>query len=100
MSTLVELTLVLVVCPALLAAWVDARYPGLRPQELRRTAIHLGVTGVIAFVLLRPALLAVAAVLHGPAAQAAMVTLACVAITYGLVVSLWTMRSAAELARR
>ena len=30
MSTLMELTIVLVVCPAALAAWFDARYPSLR----------------------------------------------------------------------
>src|ERR1700757_2271919 len=54
MSTLMELTIVLLICPAALAAWVDARYPGLRPSELRSTAIHLGVTGLLAFVVLRP----------------------------------------------
>ena len=29
MSTLMELTIVLLVCPAALAAWVDARYPSM-----------------------------------------------------------------------
>jgi len=99
MSTLMELTVVLVVCPALLAAWVDARYPRLRPRELRRTAIHLGVTGLLAFVCLRPALLAVAWLMDGPAARATSVAVACIVITYALTVTLWLMRTAAELAR-
>ena len=54
MSTLMELTIVLLICPAALAAWADARYPNLRPTDLRRTAVHLGVTGLLAFGLLRP----------------------------------------------
>jgi hypothetical protein len=99
MSTLMELTIVLVVCPALLAAWADARYPTLRPQALRTTAVHLGITGLVSFVLLRPALHGIDALLPGATAKAAAVTLACVAITYCLVVTLWVMRSAAELAR-
>ena len=49
MSTLMELTIVLLVCPAALAAWVDARYPNLRPNELRRIVVHLGITGLLAF---------------------------------------------------
>ena len=99
MSTLMELTMVLVVCPALLAAWVDSRYPNLRPTELRRTALHLGITGALAFVVLRPALLAVTWLLDGSAARATSFTIACLVITYALTVSLWVMRSAAELAR-
>ena len=99
MTTLVELIVVLVVGPALLAMWVDARYPKLRPSELRRTAIHIGLIGLIAFVLLRPTLLLVAALLHGPAGEAISFTVATTAITYGLVVSLWTMRNAADIAR-
>ena len=39
MSTLMELTVVLVVCPALLAAWLDNRYPWLRPREMRRITV-------------------------------------------------------------
>jgi hypothetical protein len=98
MSTLMELTIVLLVCPAALAAWFDARYPSLRPGDLRRTAIHLGVTGLVAFVLLRPALLGIAMVLHGATGRAAAITVACTTITYCAVVTLWTMRNAAELA--
>jgi hypothetical protein len=40
MSTLMELAVVLVLCPAALAIWADARYPNLRPRELRRTTVH------------------------------------------------------------
>jgi hypothetical protein len=98
MSTLMELTIVLLICPAALAVWVDARYPRLRPSELRRAAIHMGITGLLAFVVLRPAMLGVAMVLHGAAGRAAMITLACTVITYCVVVTLWVMRSAAELA--
>jgi hypothetical protein len=98
MSTLMELTIVLLVCPAALAAWFDARYPSLRPTELRRTAIHLGVTGLVAFVLLRPALIGIAMILHGAPGRAAAIVLACTVITYCAVVTLWAMRNAAELA--
>ena len=98
MSTLMELTIVLLICPAALAAWVDARYPRLRPSELRRTAIPLGVTGVLAFVVLRPAMLGIAMVLHGDTGRAAVITLACAVITYCVMVTLWVMRSAAEMA--
>jgi hypothetical protein len=99
MPTLMELTIVLVVCPALLAAWADARYPTIRPTALRTTALHLGFTGLLSFVLLRPALAGIDMVLPGAPGKAAAVTVACVAITYCLVVTLWVMRSAAELAR-
>ena len=98
MSTLMELTIVLLLCPAALAAWFDARYPSLRPADLRRTAIHLGVTGLVAFVLLRPALIGVAMVLHGATGRAVAIALACTVITYCAVVTLWTMRNAADLA--
>jgi hypothetical protein len=98
MSTLMELTIVLLLCPAALAAWFDARYPSLRPSDLRRTALHLGATGLVAFVLLRPALLGIAMVLHGDTGRAAAIALACTVITYCSVVTLWTMRSAADLA--
>jgi hypothetical protein len=98
MSTLMELTIVLLVCPAALAAWADARYPNLRPTDLRRTAIHLGVTGVLAFVLLRPLLIGVGLVVPGQAGRAAAIAIACVIITYSLIVTVWVMRSAADLA--
>jgi len=98
MSTLMELTIVLLVCPAALAAWADARYPNLRPTDLRRTAIHLGVTGLLAFVLLRPLLIGVNLVVPGDAGRATAIVLACAVITYSLVVTLWVMRSAADLA--
>jgi protein-S-isoprenylcysteine O-methyltransferase Ste14 len=99
MSTLMELTVVLVVCPALLAAWLDNRYPWLRPREMRRIAIHIGLGGLLAFVVLRPLLLAVGALLDGAVMQATSFAVACTIITYGLVVSLWAMRNMAELAR-
>jgi hypothetical protein len=98
MSTLMELTIVLLVCPAALAAWADARYPNLRPTDLRRTAVHLGITGLLAFVLLRPLLIGVGLVVPCQAGRAAAVAIACVIITYSLVVTVWVMRSAADLA--
>jgi hypothetical protein len=97
MSTLMELTVVLLVCPAALAAWVDARYPRLRPTQLRRVGIHLGITGLVAFVLLRPILIEVGTLLHGASGRAAMITISCTVITYCVMVTLWVMRSAAEL---
>jgi hypothetical protein len=60
MSTLMELAVVLVLCPAALAIWADARYPNLRPKELRRTTVHLGIGGLLAFVLMRPLLVGIA----------------------------------------
>ena len=99
MSTLMELTVVLVVCPALLAAWLDNRYPWLRPTEMRRIGLHIGHGGLLAFVLLRPILLAVAALFHGPAGAGASFAIACAIITYGLTVSLWAMRNMAEMTR-
>ena len=98
MSTLMELTIVLLVCPTALAAWFDARYPSIRPTELRRTALHLGVTGVIAFGLLRPALIGINMLLSGNAGRAVAVGFACIVITYCMMVTLWVMRSAAEMA--
>ena len=98
MSTLMELTIVLLVCPAALAAWVDARYPSIRPTELRRVAVHIGITGLFAFVALRPALIGVGMLLHGNAGRAAMITVACVIITYCAMVTMWAMRSAAQMA--
>ncbi|HUZ83130.1 MAG TPA: hypothetical protein VMU66_00435 [Gaiellales bacterium] len=96
MSTLVELTVVLIVCPALLAIWLDNRYPQLRPSEIRRTVVHLGVAGVIAFLLMKPLLLGVGALASGSLAGALAITLACTVITYTLTVSVWIMRWAAR----
>ena len=96
MSTLAELILVLLVCPALLAVWLDHRYPQLRPREIRRTAIHLGIAGVIAFLLLKPVLVAVASVGSGSVAGALAITIACCVITYTLTVSVWIVRWAAS----
>jgi hypothetical protein len=98
MSTLMELTIVLLVCPAALAAWVDARYPSIRPTDLRRVAVHIGITGLVAFLLLRPALIGVGMLLHGNTGRAAVITVACVVITYCAMVTMWAMRSAAEMA--
>ncbi len=99
MSTLMELTVVLFVCPALLAVWADQRYPQLRPRELRRTALHLGLTGLLAFVVLRPALIGINMLLQGATARALAIAVACTIITYCITVSVWVARSAAELAR-
>ena len=99
MSTLLELTVVLLVCPAALAMWVDARYPRLRPREIRRTTIHLGITGLVAFVALRPMLSGIFDLISGPAGRATAMIVSCVVITYCLTVSLWIVRIATDAAR-
>jgi hypothetical protein len=99
MSTLMELTVVLLICPAALATWADARYPKLRPREIRRTTIHLGMTGLIAFVAMKPLLGEIFTLLSGPAGRATALCISCIAITYCLMVSLWVVRLATETAR-
>ena len=99
MSTLMELIVVLLLCPAALATWADARYPKLRPREIRRTTLHLGAIGLIAFVCMKPLMNEIFQLLSGPAGRAAALTVACAAITYSLMVSLWIVRYAAESAR-
>jgi hypothetical protein len=99
MSTLMELTVVLLLCPAALAIWADARYPNLRPRELKRTTIHLGIGGVLAFVLMRPLLVGIATVLSGATGQAAAIVAACAVTTYCLTVSVWIVRWATETMR-
>lgn len=99
MQTLMELTAILVVGPALLALWADARYPNLRPREIRRTTVHLGIGGLLAFIAMKPMLLAVAAFLSGPAGKATALLLACTVITYCLTVSVWIVRLATEQVR-
>jgi hypothetical protein len=99
MSTLMELTVVLVLCPAALAMWVDTRYPRLRPREIRRTTVHLGITGLVAFVALRPLLAGIFDLISGPAGRATAMVVSCMVITYCLTVSLWLVRLAADAAR-
>ena len=99
MSTLVELTVVLVICPAMLAVWADQRYPNLRPREMRRTTVHLGLGGLLAFLGMRPILEGIAAVLSGPTGKAIALAAACVVITYCLTVSVWIVRLATESVR-
>lgn len=99
MLTLMELTVVLLLCPAALAIWADARYPNLRPRELRRTTIHLGIGGVLAFVLMRPLLVGIATLVSGAAGQAAAIVAACAVITYCLTVSVWIVRWATDTMR-
>jgi hypothetical protein len=99
MSTLMELIVVLLICPAALAMWADTRYPRLRPRGVRLTTIHLGITGVLAFVAMKPLLLAILAVLSGPAGRAAALFVAAGVITYCLIVSVWILRLATDTAR-
>jgi hypothetical protein len=99
MLTLMELTVVLLLCPAALAIWADARYPNLRPRELRRTTIHLGIGGVLAFVLMRPLLVGIATLLSGAPGQAAAIAAACAVTTYCLTVSVWIVRWATDTMR-
>ena len=99
MSTLMELTVVLVLCPAALAIWADARYPNLRPREVKRTTIHLGVGGLLAFLGMRAILAAIAAELSGPTGKATALVAAGAVITYGLTVSVWIVRLASETVR-
>ncbi len=99
MSTLMELTVVLLICPAALAMWADTRYPNLRPREIRRTTIHLGLTGVLAFLAMKPLLTGIFAVISGPAGRATALLVACTVITYCLMVSLWIVRLATDTAR-
>ena len=60
MSTLMELTIVLRGVPRPAGRLGGRTLPQLRPTELRRTALHLGITGAARVRLLRPALLAMA----------------------------------------
>jgi hypothetical protein len=99
MSTLMELTVVLVLCPAALAIWADARYPNLRPREVKRTTVHLGLGGLLAFLGMRPILAAIAAELSGPTGKATALFAACAVITYCLTVSVWIVRLASETVR-
>jgi|SRR5690242_12430152 hypothetical protein len=99
MSTPMELIVVLLLCPAALAMWADARYPQLRPRGVRLTTIHLGVTGVLAFIAMKPLLLGIFAVLSGPAGRAIALFVAAAVITYCLMVSVWIFRLAADTAR-
>src|SRR6478752_8810543 len=80
MSTLMDLTVVLLICPAALAAWADTRFPQLRPREVRRTSIHLGVIGVIGFVVMRPLLNEIFALLTGPVGRVTALCVACAVI--------------------
>ena len=99
MTTLVELTVVLLVCPAALAMWADTRFPTLRPRGIRRTTIHLGVTGLLAFVCMRPLLSEIFALLSGPSGRVVALCVASSVITYSLMVSLWIVRLATDTAR-
>ena len=99
MLTLMELTVVLLLCPAALAIWADARYPNLRPRELKRTTIHLGIGGVLAFVLMRPLHVGIATLVSGAAGQAAAIAAACAVTTYCLTVSVWIVRWATDTMR-
>ena len=79
---------------------VDPHGTDRRVGGVPRPAGRLGgLTGLLAFVCLRPALLAVAWLLDGSVARATSFAVACIVITYALTVSLWVMRSAAELAK-
>jgi hypothetical protein len=99
MSTLMELTVVLVICPAMLAVWADARYPNLRPGEIRRTTVHLGIGGLLAVLGMRPLLIGIASIMSGPTGQATELIAACAVITYCLTVSVWIVRLATESVR-
>ncbi|MGN6377972.1 MAG: hypothetical protein ACTHNU_03390 [Gaiellales bacterium] len=99
MPTLVELTIVLLVCPAALAMWTDSRFPSLRPRGIRPTTIHLGITGLLAFVCMRPLLSEIFALMSGPGGRIVALCVACSVITYSLMVSLWVVRLATDAAR-
>ncbi len=82
-----------VIATAVLALWVDARFPGLAPAEVMRTGIHIG----IAFVASTVAAPIVSDVVVGtglPLARLAALALVLVALGYLFLTVIWVIKLA------
>lgn len=88
--TLDVFLLVLCVAGALLALWVDARFPRLAPVDIWRAALRLVLALAVAH-LVGPALTLV--IVAGMSPAAALMTLALPAIVLFFLATLWTMRA-------
>jgi hypothetical protein len=82
--------LVLCVAGALLALWVDVRFPGLAPEDLWRAALRLLLALAVAH-LVTPAL--VLAVSAGMSPGVALMTFALPAIALFFLATMWMMRA-------
>jgi len=82
--------LVLCVGGALLALWVDARFPGLAPADVWRAALRLLLALAVAH-LVTPLL--VLAISNGMAPGTALMTLVLPALVLFFLAMLWMMRA-------
>jgi hypothetical protein len=96
--TVQTLVLVLALGAALLALWIDVRFPRLAPQDFRTAALH-----VLAALLTVQLLLASGATHWGSASPAAMVasmmTVSLPALTYEFLAALWLIKLTQALFR-
>ena len=85
-----------VLIAALMALWVDARFPGLAPKELMPAAFRLAAAFVLAHVAI-PAVKYVLAPLDETARAGVVIAVGFAAMTLLMLASLWLIRLAQGL---
>ena len=82
-----------VIATAVLALWVDVRFPGLTPRELMRTGIHLGIAfaaSTVAAPIVSDALIGTGL----PMARLAALVLVLTALGYLFLTVIWVIKLA------
>lgn len=82
---------------AAVALWCHVRFPRLAPDDFRRSLVHMGVSTLLACILVRPGL--ALAGLAGPTAGpvVGVFTIVFPILVYCLLASLWVLRVAKAL---
>jgi hypothetical protein len=87
-----QLLILIVFGAGAIALWLDARFPGATPKDLRQALLHVGVS-IVAAQLLVPILIKTIAAAGSPiAALLAVFVIGFPALTYCLLASVWIIK--------
>jgi hypothetical protein len=75
-----------------IAVWIDVRFPRLAPDEMRRALIHVGISIVVAQLLVPIGMHLLLSVEQVPATLVAIFGVAFPAIVYALLAGLWVIK--------
>jgi hypothetical protein len=75
-----------------IALWIDVRFPRLAPEEMRPALIHVGISIVVAQLVVPLGMHPLLAVERVPATLLAIFGVAFPAIAYALLAGLWVIK--------
>jgi hypothetical protein len=87
-----QLLIMIVAGAAVIALWLDFRFPGVTPKHLRQALIHVGIS-IVAAQLVVPVLVKTIAAAGSPiAALVAVFAVGFPSLTYCLLASIWIIK--------